>query len=91
MGYSILVFNFSWATQFLHYCVYYRLWQPKIEYRHIPVKDDNAAENEPRIKVGNILNFHAGTHMQKWPFIKEKHIEVELRIYIIFVFELDDK
>jgi len=29
--------------------------------------------------------------MPKWPVIKEKHIKVEPIIYILFIFELDDK
>jgi len=31
------------------------------------------------------------THMPKWPVIQEKHIKVEPRIYVPFVFELDNK
>ena len=31
------------------------------------------------------------THMPKWPVEKEKHIKIEPRIYVLFVFELDDK
>jgi len=28
------------------------------------------------------------THIPKWPVIKEKHIKVEPRIYVLFIFEL---
>ena len=31
------------------------------------------------------------THMPKWPDVKEKHIKIEPRIYVLFVFELDDE
>jgi len=29
--------------------------------------------------------------MTKWPVIKEKHIKVEPRIYVLFVLELNNK
>jgi len=28
--------------------------------------------------------------MQKWPVVKGKHVKIELRIYVLFAFELDD-
>jgi len=31
------------------------------------------------------------THVSQWPVVKEKHIKIEPRIYVQFVFELDDK
>ena len=29
--------------------------------------------------------------MPKWPVVKEQHIKIEPRIYVLFAFELDDK
>ena len=36
-----------------------------------------------------LATFFAEVHEWKWPIIKDKHIKMKPRIYVLFVFDLD--
>jgi len=57
----------------------------------IVIKDDTVAETEPRIKRENTIGYILlqSTHVWKCPVVKDKHIKIKPRIYVLFVFDLD--
>ena len=64
--------------------------QPKNTYPH---KRWHITENWAKnLKAKIILaTFSASTHMWKWPVVKDKYIKMKPIIYVLFVFDLDNK
>ena len=57
---------------------------------YIPTKKTQSLKTEPRIKKKNNTGYILfKVHVWKWPVVKDRHIKMKPRIYVLFVFDLD--